>query len=68
MSESEWTTVPGAARKRCKFCFELVYWKPQARRLDAYGNVLHDPPREARLSADGGLEYRDAPHKCKRQG
>ena len=67
MAESGWIEIPEARRSYCKFCLELVYWKPTAPRTDPYGNLIHDPPREARLNAGGTIEYRDVPHKCKRR-
>jgi hypothetical protein len=66
-SSPDWMPVTGDGRRYCKFCGQLIYWKTQGRRTDQYGNVIYDPPCEARLSEDGALEYRDVPHRCKRR-
>ena len=67
MNDLDWVPVTDVRRTYCNFCRQLVYWKKKARRTDQYGNVIYDPPCEARLSEDGTLEYRDIPHKCKGQ-
>jgi hypothetical protein len=60
-----WIPLPNEKPKLCKFCRQPVYWMKAGRTVDAYGNVIHAPPREARVLDDGTVEYRDLPHKCR---